>query len=134
MTPYRNWFFGYEEIKGVDFLLGDESPKKIIGRGKFQLILKYEWRGTLPSVLHILGLVRNLISISKMSDASVQIVFDKDTCKMVRGAMVLMRGIRINMLYKLLVRTDESICLRIVDPKTNDISSCSTNLTMLWHR
>ena len=48
---------------------------------------------TLPSVLHIPALARNLISVSKMDDASVKTMFEKDTCKMVRGALVLMRGV-----------------------------------------
>ena len=36
-----------------------------------------------------------------MCDAGVKIVFKKDTCKMVRGALVLMWGVRIGTLYKL---------------------------------
>ena len=33
-----------------------------------------------------------MIYVSKMDDAGVKIVFEKDTCKMVRGALVLMLG------------------------------------------
>ena len=84
-------------------------------------------------MLHILGLSRNLIFVNKMGDASVQIVFEKDTCKMVWGVMVTMRGIRIGTLYKLLGRTNKSSCLPTVDPKSGKISSCIVNLTMLWH-
>ena len=46
---------------------------------------------TLPAVLHIPALAKNLISISKLDDVGVKTVFEKDTCKMVRGALVLMR-------------------------------------------
>ena len=84
-----------EELKGVDVFLRDESLTEIVGRGKVQLILKDGRRGTLPGVLHILGFAQNLILVSKMGDAGVQTVFEKDTCKMVRGVMVSMRGIRI---------------------------------------
>jgi hypothetical protein len=45
-------------------------------------------------VLHIPGLERNLIFVSKMSDAGVHTLFQKDSCKMVRGAMVLMKGVQ----------------------------------------
>jgi hypothetical protein len=38
---------------------------------------------TLPGVLHIPGLERNIISVSKMSDAGVHTIFEKDSCKMV---------------------------------------------------
>ena len=38
--------------------------------------------GTLLSTLHIPGLAINLICINTMEDVGVQIVFEKDTCKM----------------------------------------------------
>jgi hypothetical protein len=53
-------------------------------------------------VLQILSLERNLISISNMSDAGVHTLFHKDLCNMVRGAMVLMKGVWIGTLYKIL--------------------------------
>ena len=56
---------------------------------------------TLPGVLHIPALARNLISIRNMDDAGVKTVFKKDTCKMVRGALVLMQGVLIGTLYKI---------------------------------
>lgn len=31
MTPHRNWFCEYKELKGGDVLLGDDSPTKIVG-------------------------------------------------------------------------------------------------------
>jgi hypothetical protein len=53
-------------------------------------------------VLHILGLSRNLISVSNMSDAGVHTLFHKDSCNMGRGEMVLMNGVRIGTLCKML--------------------------------
>ena len=46
-------------------------------------MLKDAKRGTLSGVFHIPGLARNLIYVSKMSDAGVETMFEKDTCKMV---------------------------------------------------
>ena len=69
-----------------------------------------------------------------MEDAGVRTVFDKDTCKMVQGTMVLVRGIRIGTLYKLLEKTDDGSCNQVVDPKTDEILACMADLTMLWHR
>jgi hypothetical protein len=65
---------------------------------------------TLPSVLHILGLDRNLISITKMSDASVKIMFENKTCRMVRGEMVLLRGVHIGTMCKILGTTISDVC------------------------
>ena len=47
---------------------------------------------TLPGVLHILGLAKNLIFVSKIDYARVKTVFEKETCRMFRGEMVLLKG------------------------------------------
>ena len=114
-------------------MLGGDSSKRIIGRGKVRLMLKCGRRGTHPGELHIPGLARNLIYFSKMSDASVWTVFENDTCKMVQGVMVLMQGIKIGTLYNLLGKTNDSRCYQTINPKTNEILSCMDYLTMLWH-
>ena len=91
-------------------------------------------RGTLPDVLHVPGLARNLIYVITKENVGVRTVFEKDTCKMVRGAMVLMRGIKIGTLYKLLGKIDGGSYNQVVNPKTDDILSCVADLTMFWNR
>ena len=66
---------------------------RISRRGKFKLKLQGGKIRTLLGVLHIPALARNLISISKMDDAGVKIVFEEDTCKMVWGSLVMIRGV-----------------------------------------
>ena len=83
MTPHGECFSEYEKYDGGDVFLGDNSVEKIIGRGKIKLLLKYGRIRTLPGVLHIPNLARNLISVSKMDDAGVKTIFEKNTCKMV---------------------------------------------------
>eukprot|EP00253_Pinus_taeda_P006698 PITA_06698 len=100
-TPHREWFCEYEKYDGGDVFLGDDRKARIIGRGKVKLKLQSGRVRTLLGVLHIPALARNLISVSKLDDAGVKTMFEKDTCKMVRRALVLMRGIRIGTLYKL---------------------------------
>jgi hypothetical protein len=65
-------------------------------------------------VLHIPSLETNLISVNKMSDAGVHTMFHKDLCKMVIGAMVLMKGVRIGTSYKLLGNVKSTGCNIIV--------------------
>jgi hypothetical protein len=48
---------------------------------------------TLPGVLHIPGLAKNLIFVRKMDDARVKTMFKKETYMMVRGEMVLLKGV-----------------------------------------
>jgi hypothetical protein len=110
MTPHREWFSEYEKYDGGDVFLGDDSTAKIMGRGRVKLLLKDGRIRTLPGVLHIPKLSRSLISVSKLDDAGVDTVFGKNTCKMVRGAMVLMRGVRCGTLYKLLGSTYTNGC------------------------
>eukprot|EP00253_Pinus_taeda_P031916 PITA_31916 len=99
-TPHREWFCEYEKYDGGDVFLGDDRKARVIGRRKVKLKLQDGRVRTLPGVLHIPALARNLISVSKLDDAGVKTVFEKDTCKRVRGALVLMRGV-IGTLYKL---------------------------------
>ena len=93
MTPHRGWFSEYDRYDGGEVLLGDDSPLKIIGRGRIKILLQDGRVKTLPGVMHIPGLARNLISISKMADAGVNVNFSKDSCNMVHGSMVLARGV-----------------------------------------
>jgi hypothetical protein len=138
MTPHREWFSEYEKYDGGDVFLGDDSTTKILGRGRVKLLLNDGRIRTLPRVLHIPKLARSLISVSKLSDAGVKTVFEKDTCKMVRGEMVLMRGVHCGTLYKLLGRNYTNGCNSFVvleqkneGDKTNTVPE---KKTMLWHQ
>jgi hypothetical protein len=83
MTPHMEWFCEYERYNRGDIFLGDDSISKIIGRGKIKLNLMDGRIRTLSSILHIPVLDRNFISVSKMDDAGVKSVFEKETYMMV---------------------------------------------------
>jgi hypothetical protein len=83
MTPHREWFYEYEKYDGGDVFLGDDSIEKILGSGRVKLFLNNGIIRTLPGVLHIPKLARSLIFVSKLGDAGVKTVFEKNTCKMV---------------------------------------------------
>eukprot|EP00253_Pinus_taeda_P013028 PITA_13028 len=114
---------------------GDDRKARIIGRGKVKLKLQGGRVRTLPGVLHIPALARNIISVSKLDDAGVKTVFEKDTCKMVRGALVLMRGVRIVTLYKLQGSTVVYGCNSSMVPENGaENLVVSGEKTMLWHQ
>ena len=69
MTSHREWFCEYESYDGGDVFLGDDSSYKIIGRGRVKVRFRDGRVKTLPGVLHIPSLARNLLSVIKMSDA-----------------------------------------------------------------
>jgi hypothetical protein len=93
---------------------------------------------TILGVLHIPKLAKNLIYRSKMGDAGVKRIFEKETYRMVRGAMVLLNGVRFGTLYKLQGSTisdgfNSSIVPDIgVEEETNP--TVSTEKVMLWHQ
>jgi hypothetical protein len=101
INPHREWFCEYESYDGGNFFLGDDSTTRIIRRGKIKLRLRDGRIKTLHGVLHILGFAINFISVRKMDDAGVKKVFEKEICTMVRGEMVLLKGVRIGTLYKI---------------------------------
>eukprot|EP00253_Pinus_taeda_P005532 PITA_05532 len=133
-TLHREWFCEYEKYDGGDVFLGDDRKAKIIGHGKVKLKLRDGRVRTLLGVLHIPALARNLISISKLDDAGVKTMFEKDNCKMVWGALILMQGVRIGTLYKLQGSIVIDGCNSCVVPESEakNIMASGEN-TMLWH-
>lgn len=83
MTPHREWFCEYENYIRGDVFLGDDSIAKIIAPRRVKWLLNDGRIKTLPGVLHIPNLARNLVSVRKMSDVGVHTIFGKDRCKMV---------------------------------------------------
>ena len=137
MTPQREWFYEYE-MYNRNVFLGDDSPKKITGRGRVKFFLNDGRIQTLLGVLHIPGLSRNLISISKMVDADVKIVFEKYRCKMVQRARVLMRGVQYGTLYNMLGIIVIHGCNNTIVPESKDEESkvldVSGGDTVPWHQ
>jgi hypothetical protein len=92
----------------------------------------------LPGVLHIPGLAINLISIRKMDDAGVKTIFEKETCRMVRGAMVFMKGVWFGTLYKLQGSTISDGCNSSIVPDIGVEEERTPTVfgekVMLWHQ
>jgi hypothetical protein len=138
MTPHREWFCEYEKNDGGDVFPGDESTTKIMGRGRVKLLLNYGSIRTLPAVLHIPKLAKSLISVRNLDDAGVDTILGKGTCKMIRGAMLLMRGVQCVNFYKLLGSTYTNGCNSSIVPKQRNKED-NTNIvprknTMMWHQ
>ena len=107
----------------------------MVGHEKSRLKLQGGRIITLPSVLHFPTLARNLIFVSKMDDVGVKTMFEKDTCKMVRGALVLMQEVQIGTLYKLLGSTFIDGCNSSMVPESGaENLVVSRENTMLWHQ
>ena len=80
-------------------------------------------------------MARNIISISKLDDAGVKTMFEKDTYKMLWGALVSMRGVRIGTLYRLQGSIVINGCNSSVVPESGlENIVVSGEKTMLWHQ
>jgi hypothetical protein len=138
MTPHREWFYEYEKYDGGNVFLANDSTTRIIGKGRVKLRLIDGRIRTLLGVLHIPGMARNLIFVRKMEDVGVKTFFEKGTCRMVRGAMLLMRGVRFGTLYKLLGSTISDGCNSSIVPdiefEEERTPTVSGEKVMLWHQ
>jgi hypothetical protein len=116
--------------------LEDDLTIKIIGHGRVQWLLKDGRVKTLHDILHILSLAKNLISMSKMSDSCLHTIIENHTCKMVKGAMVLLRGSHIGSLYKLLERDNTNDCNNVVfhENETDKTPTLLVEKTMLYYQ
>jgi hypothetical protein len=110
MTPHREWFCEYERYDGRNVFLSDDSTTKIIGPEKVKLRLIDGRIRTLLGVLHIPGFAKKFIYVCKMDNAGVKTIFEKETCKMVRGEMVLMKGVWFGTLYNMQGSTISDVC------------------------
>jgi len=115
--------------------LGDDRKARIIVHGKLNLKLQGGRVRTLSGVLHIPALARNLISISKLDDAGVNIVFQEGYLQHGLGALVLIRGVWTGTFYKLQGSTIFYGCTSSVVPEsgTENLVLCGER-TMLWHQ
>jgi hypothetical protein len=83
-------------------------------------------------------LARNLIFERKMDDAGVKTIFEKETCRMVRGAMVLLKRVQFGTLYKMQGSTISDGCNSSIVPdigveeERNHI--ISGEKVRLWHQ
>jgi hypothetical protein len=93
---------------------------------------------TLPGVLHIPGLARILIYVSKMDDAGLKTIFENETYRMVQGAMVLLKGVRFGTLYKLEGSTISDGCnssiVHDIGVEEETTPTISGEKVMLWHQ
>jgi len=136
MIPHRERLCEYEKYNGGEIFQGYDSTTIIMGHGKVKLQLKDGRIRTLPRVLHIPELTRNLIYVSKMSDVGVHTMFEKETCKMIQGAIVLMTRVCNETLYMLLRSTISNGCngFFVLKGEEDKTLMVSREKTMLWYQ
>ncbi|KAE8720956.1 hypothetical protein F3Y22_tig00017808pilonHSYRG00163 [Hibiscus syriacus] len=92
MTPNREWFFDFKELKGGIVYTTNNSPLDTLGIGSIRLRNQDRSIRTLTGVHYVPDLMRNLISVGTSKGLEVRA---KDgIMRIISGALVIMKGIR----------------------------------------
>ena len=111
--------------------MGDHNKQKGIAIGDVEIKFPNCNVGLLRNIMHVLGLKRNLLSISKITDMGFSVFFDKNDCNIIdKNHNNIDIGIRLGNLYFLIGPTkgNESIGLNV------DETNKSHELSILWHQ
>jgi hypothetical protein len=138
LIPHKEWFCEYERYDGGDVFLGDDSINKLTRRGNIKLKIMDGRIRKLPSVLHIPRLAINLIYVRKMDDVRVKIMFEKETYRMLREEMVLMKAVWFRTMHKLQRNTISDGCnssiVHEIGAEEVKTPITSKENTMSWHQ
>lgn len=114
MAYKRNIFKNYTKLEKPRMVkMGDHNIQKGIGIGDVHFNTRHEKFGILSKVLHMPGLNKNLLSISKINDLGFTVNFDREKYAIFNNQMKqIVGGSRIRNLYSLsdiLVNDDLSL-------------------------
>ncbi|GAV74293.1 hypothetical protein CFOL_v3_17773, partial [Cephalotus follicularis] len=99
MTPNRDWFTTYD-AKERKVLLGKNNVLKVVGCGKVQIKMFDGVIRTLEA-WHVPGPKKNLISLGILDSHGSKFTGENGIIKVLRGALVIMKGKKIDGLYQL---------------------------------
>ncbi|XP_071741174.1 uncharacterized mitochondrial protein AtMg00300-like [Rutidosis leptorrhynchoides] len=98
MCPIRDWFTTYQEINGGKVLMGNDLPCKVVGIGTVQIKMYDGTVRTLTDVRHVPKLRKNLIFLGTLDSIGCEYRARGGVLKVSRGALVVMKGERCNLL------------------------------------
>lgn len=128
MCPNRKWFATYQSIDGGTVLMGNNHACKIMGYGTIQIKMHDGALRTLMNVRHVPNLRKNLISLGVLEENGCKIVMEGGILKVVRGSLVVMKGVRHRNLYPLIGKTvTGDLAVGIIGSKDQ------TECTRIWH-
>ena len=125
----------FETYKPIDcnVYVGDNRRIKAIGIGQVRITMLVsrdgsptEVSGIIKDVLHVPELARNLFSVSKATDQGLEVIFDKEGCKFLKGSTVVATAIRDENLYRLQCKKP--------DPESTSLVTTASDNVDLWHR
>ncbi|KAE8695371.1 hypothetical protein F3Y22_tig00110718pilonHSYRG00113 [Hibiscus syriacus] len=94
MTPNREWFFDFKELKGGIVYTANNSPLDTLGIGSIRLRNQDGSIRTLTGVHYVPDLMRNLISVGTLESKGLEVRAKDGIMRIISGALVIMKGIR----------------------------------------
>ena len=125
MCPHKHLFSSYQPFEGGKVLMGNNASCKVIGIGSVRLKMSDGIIRELDNVRHIPELKRNLISLSMLDKAGCCIRLESSSLKVIKGSLILMKGVMQNGLYILqgtAITGDAGVVMKQDQDKT-----------LLWH-
>ena len=126
MSPYRDWFSSLEEFDGGVVLMGNDNACKTRGIGMIRLKMFDGTIRVLTDVRYVPDLKKNLISLGTLDSKGYKVTIEGGILKVVRGALVAMKGTRKGNLYFL---DGSTVTGRVAVSNSSDGSDTSR----LWH-
>jgi len=99
VCPNRDWFSNSEKLDDCSVVMGDDRPCNIEGIGTVLIKMFDGMVRDLKKIRYVPQLKKNLISIGVLETLSPEISSRNGVLKMLRGSMVVMKGVRCNNLY-----------------------------------
>ncbi|KAJ8633371.1 hypothetical protein MRB53_026707 [Persea americana] len=127
MCPNMDWFTTYREINGGSVLMGNNVACKTVGTRTIKIKMYDEIVRTLAEVRYVPDLKKNLISLGALDSDGCKFSGEGGVIKVVKGALVLMRGNRVGNLY---VLSGNIVTGKAALSSSNDHEYASTRL---WH-
>ncbi|PSS08126.1 Endonuclease [Actinidia chinensis var. chinensis] len=126
MCPHRDWFSSFEELDGGVVLMGNDNACKTMGIGTIRLKMFSGTVKVLTDVRYVPDLKKNLISLGDFDSKGYKIILEGGVLKVVRGALVVLKGTRRGNLYFL---DGSTVTGRVAISNSSDESDTSK----LWH-
>ncbi|KAA0025121.1 polyprotein [Cucumis melo var. makuwa] len=96
MTYRGEWFHNYKPVSGGSVFACNDHALKIFDIGTIKLKLHDNTVCTIQQVRHVEGLKKNLLSLGQLDDLDCKVVVEKRLMKVIQGALVLMKGRKVD--------------------------------------
>ncbi|KAK3016871.1 hypothetical protein RJ639_005957 [Escallonia herrerae] len=127
MCLNEDWFATYRSFDGGKVLMRNDAAYKVVRIDSIQIRMHDGIVRTLTDVRHVPELKKNLISLDTLESNSCSYRAASGVMRIIKGALVVMKGLKQNSLYLLRGSTVTGAA------STTSSSDIDSDITKLWH-